>query len=59
MMPNSRSARPQFPLLSVNITRLPAAQRNFRTEVVAGLASDDVEQAWRAKFKSALESITG
>ncbi|MFN0314398.1 MAG: hypothetical protein ACKVQA_05100 [Burkholderiales bacterium] len=59
IMADGRSARLQFPLLVANIERLPPAQRTFWNQIVAGLNSRKVEQAWRAKFKPVLETITG
>ncbi len=59
MMADGRSARLQFPLLAANIARLPPAQRAFWNNIVAGLNSRKVEEAWRAKFKSVLEAVTG
>lgn len=59
MMADGRSARLQFPLLAANVARLPPAQRVFWNELIAGVSSRVVEEAWRAKFKPVLESITG
>jgi len=59
MMADGRSARLQFPLLPANIARLPAAQRGLWNDIVTGLNSREVEQAWREKFKAVLEAVTG
>lgn len=57
IMADGRSARLQFPLLAANIARLPPGQRIFWNEIVAGLNSREVEQAWREKFNAVLEAI--
>lgn len=59
IMVNGQSARLQFPLNRANIERLPLEQRDFWNQVLTGLGSKGVEDAWRMKFKSAIETVAG
>jgi hypothetical protein len=59
MMASGQSARLQFPLNKANIKRLPPEQRDFWNQVLSGLSSNEIEGAWRNKFKCAMETITG
>jgi hypothetical protein len=59
MMANGQSARLQFPLNRANIERLPIEQRDFWNQVLTGLGAKEVEDAWRVKFKSAIETVAG
>jgi hypothetical protein len=59
MMENGQSARLQFPLNRANIERLPLEQRDFWHQVLTGFSTKEVEDAWRVKFKKAIETVTG
>jgi hypothetical protein len=59
IMENGQSARLQFPLNKSNINRLPLDQRHFWDQVLTGFGSKLVEDAWRLKFKEAIETVSG
>ncbi len=58
MMADGQSARLQFPLNRANIARLPNPQRDYWDQVLTALGSKEVTDAWRVKFKSAIETVT-
>jgi hypothetical protein len=59
IMENGQSARLQFPLNRNNINRLPIDQRHFWNQALTGFGSKLVEDAWRTKFKEAIETVSG
>ncbi|WP_411726195.1 hypothetical protein [Methyloglobulus sp.] len=59
MMADGQSARLQFPLNRANIARLPNVQREYWNQVLTGLDSKEVAEAWRNKFKPTIETVTG
>lgn len=58
-LPDGKSARLQFPLLTANIDRLPSAQRALWLAVTKGVTDRRVLSAYRAAFAKPLEALTG
>jgi len=58
-LPDGTSARLQFPLIEVNIDRLPPARRSLWKDVARAVMSAPVIEAYRERFAADLERVRG